>query len=464
MSKICIIGNSVAASRTAKEAPLAGWGQYLGEFMTAYHEVRNYARDAMTLRGYFNDRFATLLNMLDPGDVVLINFGGVEQRIDNPQRYHGPREFQEFLRVYIERIRGEGAVPVLVTPAARCAFEADGSVSHTRDEYPQWMREVAAETESPLVDMNAFTMQLLHDLGPQRARRYFRWTDAGEHPNHPEGMIDSSHFNEVGAREVARMVAISLYNSPLLPRGIVEPERVQVGAEFPPPLEEFTVEKPEFALYSEVRAGAAPVIASPGPHRVVGAMHKFSGTAEPGTSYMLFFENGGYIGGTRVNAEGKWTWRRVLNWTEGEHELQAVGHTPQGVSPVAAVRFTVKTFVLPPVVAGPKEGAWTGPRPRFSGSAEKGVKKVSVLEGGRLIGQAPVQEDGTWKFTHPHDWKHGTYQLQFVSIFSAIHSAPATLTIRVHGLPEENWLRQSALAARHECAEKCEHLPFAGRW
>ncbi|MCP3757385.1 GDSL-type esterase/lipase family protein [Streptomyces sp. TBY4] len=463
MSKICIIGNSVAASRTPQESPLAGWGQFLGEFLTPYHEVRNYARDAMTLRGYFSERFATLLNLIDPGDVVLIAFGGVEQRVDNPLRYHGPREFKEFIRLYVERIRGEGAIPVLLTPAARCAFEADGSVSNTREHYPQLMREAAAETDTVLVDMNAFTMQLLHDLGPQRARRYFRWTDPAEHPNHPDGIIDSSHFNEIGAREVARMVAISLYNSQALPHGLIAPETVQVGAEYPPVLEEFTVEKPEFALYADMRVGNAPTIASPGANRTVGAMQKFTGTADPGTSYLLFFEGGSYLGGTRVNAEGKWSWRRVINWTPGRHEIQVVGHTPQGVSPLAVLPFTVKTSVLAPVVTGPREGAWTGTRPRFSGTVEKGVKKVSVLEGGRLIGSAPVQDDGSWKFTHPHDWKPGTFQVQFVSIFSAIHSEPATRTIRVHGIPEGSWIRESALAARHDCVEKCEHVPFSGR-
>ncbi len=69
-----------------------------------------------------------------------------------------------------------------------------------------------------------------------------------------------------------------------------------------------------------------------------------------------------------------------------------------------------------------------------------------VLEGGRLIASAPVAEDGTWKVTHPHDWKPGTYTVEFVSVFSAIHSRPARLTLRVHGVPEGNWIRQSVSA------------------
>lgn len=171
MNKICVIGNSVAAPRTAEEAPLAGWGQYLGGFLGAGYEVRNYARDAMTLRRYFTGRFATLLTALAPGDMVFLAFGNVEQRINQLNRHHGPREYKEYLRLYAEAIRGEGAIPVLLTPAARCAFDETGNVVNTHDEYPGLTREAAAETGSPLIDMTALTTNMLAELGPTRARR-----------------------------------------------------------------------------------------------------------------------------------------------------------------------------------------------------------------------------------------------------------------------------------------------------
>lgn len=464
MSKVCIVGNSVAAPRTPEEAPLAGWGQYLREFLTPYHEVRNYARDAMTARGYFTERFVSLLNLIEPGDLVLFNWGLVEQRVDNPQRHHGPREFKEFLHLYVQGVRGEGATPVLVTQTARCSFLPTGHVMDTGDGYPQLVREVAAETGTPLIDLHELTLRLVQDLGPQYARRYFRWLDPGEHPNHPEGVIDSSHFNEVGAREVARLVAGALAGATGIPQGFIDPQSLAVGPEFPPPLDEFTVDKPEFALHEEFRVGAAPAFKAPASGAIVGAMQKFTGTAAPGTTYVLFFEHGMYLGGTRVSDSGTWAWRRVLNWPGGPHLVHAVGFTEQGVTPVAELAFTVRDWVEPPVVTGPREGAWTGPRPRFSGTVEPGVSKVAVLENGRMIVIAPVEKDGTWKVTHPHDWRPGTHVLEFVAVFSAIHSAPVQHTIRVHGIPEDNWISRSALASREPCSDKCDHLPFGGRW
>ncbi len=44
----------------------------------------------MTARGYYTERLIKLLNMLEPGDVVAVDFGAVEQRINVPLRYHSP--------------------------------------------------------------------------------------------------------------------------------------------------------------------------------------------------------------------------------------------------------------------------------------------------------------------------------------------------------------------------------------
>ncbi|MEU3521919.1 hypothetical protein ABZ770_42940 [Streptomyces sp. NPDC006654] len=465
MNTFCILGNSVATSRRPEEAPMAGWGQYVDAFLSGHHEVKNYARDAMTARTYYTERMASLLNSLVPGDVVAIDFGAVEQRVNVPLRYHSPREFTEFLRLYVDAIRGEGAVPLLLTPTARCVFDVQGNVLNTHDVYPDVIREVAAGTGADLIDLNHYTTRLLQELGPTRARGLFRWTDPGEHPHHPEGIVDSTHFNEAGAREVARILCSALPHARTLPPGLVDPDRLGAG-EYPPVTAEFTVAHPESVLYGGNQiTGPAPVIAAPTASKIVSPLHKFAGTAPPGTSYLLFFENGGYLGGTSVGPTGTWQWRRAVSWPGGDHLLQAVGLRDSGVTEVASVPFTVRDHVEPPVVLGPREGAFSGPRPRFSGTAEHGVTKVMLLEGGRLIAEAPVRDDGTWSVRHPHDWKPGTYQVDFVSVFSALHSRPASLRLRIHGIPEGNWIRESAVRARDVCGdEKCEHLPFHGRW
>ncbi|MEU3609844.1 GDSL-type esterase/lipase family protein [Streptomyces sp. NPDC035033] len=463
MPKLCILGASVAKSRKAAEGPIAGWGQYMAEFLAPGWEVRNFARDAMTARTYYTDRFATLLNLLEPGDIVALDFGGVEQRINVPLRYHGKREFKEFLTLYVAGIRAQGAIPVLLTPCSRCAFDVHGQVSDTRDGYPEVTREAAAETGAVFVDMNAHTGRLLQELGPARAKQYYRWVDAGEHPLHPDGMIDSTHFNHAGAREVARILAAALENHPDIPAGTVDPATLVPG-EYPPPAPEFTVVSPESALYATDRVGTAPVFTSPAPDRAVSGLQKFAGTAGPDTGYLLFFAQGHYLGGTAVNEQGRFLWRRTVVWPAGEHTVQAVGIARAGgVTPIASLRFEVRDHVAPPVVTAPKSGAWVNPRPRFTGTAAPGVTKVMALEGERLIGEAAVAEDGTWSMRHPHSWRPGTHRVEFVSIFSALHSAATPVEIKVLGVPEDSFLRTS-VAARERCGEKCDHYPFDGRW
>ncbi|MFD8203902.1 GDSL-type esterase/lipase family protein [Streptomyces sp. NPDC059701] len=460
--KICVIGNSVAASRTEEEAPLAGWGQYLEEFLGAGSDVRNYARDAMTLRGYYTERFAALLTLVGPGDVVLIAFGHVEQRINQLNRYHGPREFKEYLRLYVEALRAQGALPVLVAPAARCVFDASGRPVDTHDGYRELTLEAAAELDCPVIDLTASTTQLLAELGPTRARNLYRWLDPGEHPGHPQGIIDSSHFNHAGAREAARLVASGLAGVPGVPPGLVQVQKLMPGP-MPEVRTEFTVQHPHLALTARPEVSAAPVVRSPEPGRPVGAGRKLTGTAPAGAQYVMFFEDGQYLGGTQVAADGTWQWRRAVQWPAGRHKVTAVALAGSAVSSSAEADFEVLERLDAPEVVGPRPGAWSGPRPRFSGTAGRGTEKVMVLEQGRLIAEAPVQEDGTWRVTHAHDWRPGTYTVEFVAVFSAIRSAPARLELKVHGVPEDSWLHTS-MSARVACGPGCEHYPALPAW
>jgi hypothetical protein len=462
MRKICVIGNSVAATRTEEEAPLAGWGQYLAEFLGADCDVRNYARDAMTLRGYYTERFAALLTLVGPGDLVLISFGHVEQRINQLNRYHGPREFKEYLRLYAEAIRAEGAVPVLVTPSARCVFDASGHPVDTHDGYARLTLEAAAETGCPAIDLTASTTRLLAELGPTRARGLFRWLDPGEHPGHPQGIIDSTHFNHTGAREAARLVASDLAALPGFPPGTVDTRTLTPG-QAPPVQMEFTVQNPHLALTSHPETAAVPSVLTPGPGEPVGVGRKLTGTAPSGAEYLFFFEEGQYLGGTRVAADATWQWRRAVQWPEGRHKVSVVALAGNTVSAAAECEFEVVDRLAQPEPIGPRPGAWSGPRPRFSGTAQRPAEKVMVLERGRLIAEAPVQEDGTWRVTHPHDWRPGTYAVDLVAVFSAIHSPPTRLELKVHGIPEDSWLHTS-MSARRPCGPDCEHAPAMPTW
>jgi lysophospholipase L1-like esterase len=461
--KIFVLGDSVPAPRTEDEDPMAGWGQKIEDLLLGSYEVANYARSAMTTRKYFTERFPAMLNRMRPGDIVLVGFGGVDHMIHNGMRYVPVPEYKELLRLFVAYIGQEGGVPVLVTPCARYAFSASGEVLNTRGDYPQAMLEVAAELGAPVIDLTSRTMELWAELGPMRLRQYFCWVDAGEHPLHPDGTIDSSHLNHTGAREVARIVVAGLCNLGVLDKTAVNVSMLMEPPMLPPVSGEFTVQAPESALAYAQRAGEPPVVVKPAVGGLAGPMGKFSGTVAPGTHYVLFFEQGQYVGGTAVSASGGFTWRRSVNWTEGEHVVQCVGLRQDGCTPVTEVRFTVVTDVPAPVIATPVENAYTGPKARFSGRVERGVTKVVLLERGVLIGATAVNEKGEWSYTHPHGWRPGTYTVEVVGLFGAAQSPPAARTFKVVGIPEHSPIRAAGLS-RDECGEPCAHRPFTGSW
>lgn len=66
---------------------------------------------------------------------------------------------------------------------------------------------MAAEEGVPLVDLSASSRVYLDGIGPEAAKDVFLWTEPGAYPNRPEGTQDDTHFQEHGARQMARLVA-----------------------------------------------------------------------------------------------------------------------------------------------------------------------------------------------------------------------------------------------------------------
>ena len=58
----------------------------------------------------------------------------------------------------------------------------------------------------PLIDLDQKSIALLQKLGVEDSKMLFNQLQPGEHPNYPEGKIDDTHFNELGAREMAQLV------------------------------------------------------------------------------------------------------------------------------------------------------------------------------------------------------------------------------------------------------------------
>ncbi|CAL9544189.1 Rhamnogalacturonan acetylesterase RhgT [Nocardiopsis dassonvillei] len=210
--RLFVTGDSTASTYAAREAPRAGWGQALGLFLGGGATVDNRA-----LSGASSKSFADL-GLLDgvladirPGDHLLVSFGHNDSKSDDPARHTEPwSTYQEQLTVYINGARGRGARPVLVTSVERRRFTADGVPRESHGDYPAAMRALAEREGVPLVDLTALSLELWGRLGPEGTKGHFLWLEPGEHPDHPDGLQDNTHFQAHGAIEAARLVAADL--------------------------------------------------------------------------------------------------------------------------------------------------------------------------------------------------------------------------------------------------------------
>ena len=161
-------------------------------------------------------------------------------------------------------------------------------------------------------------------------------------------------------------------------------------------------------------APVAPVISSPAPGSTTSNRPAFGGTAEPGSTVKVT-DNGVTICTTTVASDGSWSCTATSDVTNGAHTVSVTVTDGAGnISPPAQVGFTVDaTKPDAPVISVPVEGARTGKRPVFSGTAEAGAT-VTVSEGNTSYCTA-VATGGTWSCTVTFDLIEGVYDVAAVA-------------------------------------------------
>jgi lysophospholipase L1-like esterase len=210
-SRIVIASDSTAAPYAAEQFPQMGWGMFLGCSLKPGVEVVNLARGGRSTRTFREEGlWATLLADLKTGDTVLIQFGHNDEDLKKPQRHtDADSDFAANLRSMVTEVRTQGGQPVLLTPVARADF-ADGRILDTHGAYATAIKRVAAETATPMLDLNAGSMAFFGRGGEAKADSYYMIYPAGAVPRFPNGQRDTTHLNEAGARATAAIVAREL--------------------------------------------------------------------------------------------------------------------------------------------------------------------------------------------------------------------------------------------------------------
>ncbi|KUO03681.1 rhamnogalacturonan acetylesterase [Streptomyces caeruleatus] len=206
---VFIAGDSTAAQKYADAAPETGWGMAFPFFLRKNLLVSNHAVNGRSSKSFVDEgRLDAILQAIQPGDLLLIQFAHNDEKVADPTRYTEPwTTYQDYLRLYVEGARARGARPVLATAVERRKFDADGNAVPTHGDYPVAMRALAQEERVTLLDVQALSLALWQRIGVEGTKTYFNWTATEQ---------DNTHFNPPGAIAVARLVARELLRTRVL--------------------------------------------------------------------------------------------------------------------------------------------------------------------------------------------------------------------------------------------------------
>jgi lysophospholipase L1-like esterase len=211
---VFLAGNSTVVDQDRE--PWAAWGQMIPRFFEPGNiAIANYAESGETMKAFAHERrLEKVWSMAKPGDYLFIEFTHNDQK---PGANHlDPfTTYKQTIKEWIGEARKRGITPVLVTSMHRRNFDSSGHIINTLGDYPEAMRQTAAEEKVALIDLNAMSKTLYEAWGPEQSLKAFVHYPAHTFPNQETALADNTHFNPYGAYELARcvvkgMVAASL--------------------------------------------------------------------------------------------------------------------------------------------------------------------------------------------------------------------------------------------------------------
>jgi lysophospholipase L1-like esterase len=209
--KVWLVGDSTMSVKEVKAYPETGWGMPFSHFFDSTVVVDNRAKNGRSTKSFKAEGlWQPIVESLQEGDYVFIQFGHNDEGKEKVGRYTTPEQFRANLTAYVADTRAKKAIAVLITPAARRRFDSTGNVVASHPGYSEVVRSVAEELGVALIDLDKKSQELLQKLGTENSKLLFNHLAPNEHPNYPDGKIDDTHFNELGARRMAQLVLSEL--------------------------------------------------------------------------------------------------------------------------------------------------------------------------------------------------------------------------------------------------------------
>lgn len=193
-----------------------GWGDFLVGFVDrARINVVNRAVGGLSSRTYLTyGHWARVRSMLQPGDVVVMQFGHNDSApINDTHRARGTLpgvgeqteaienlltgepevvgSYGSYLRTFIAESRSAGATPVVCSPVPRKQWKNRALLRDT-DRYPLWARQVAELESVAFVDLHSLVADHYEQMGPHDVDLLF--ADAHTHTSAAGALLNASVF------------------------------------------------------------------------------------------------------------------------------------------------------------------------------------------------------------------------------------------------------------------------------
>ncbi len=173
-----------------------GWGDFLAPFFdTNRINVVNRALGGTSSRTYYRDQWPRVLNIIKPGDFVIMQFGhndssavndasrargtikgaGDEtQEIDNliTQQHEIVHSFGWYEKAIIAEVKAKHATPMVCSLIPHNDWK-NGSAARNKNDYAGWAGEVAKSESVAFLDINEIIARKYDELGQEKVNPLF---------------------------------------------------------------------------------------------------------------------------------------------------------------------------------------------------------------------------------------------------------------------------------------------------
>jgi lysophospholipase L1-like esterase len=203
---IWMIGDSTMANKAAGAVPETGWGMAMQLFFNEGVKVHNHALNGRSSKSFLSEgSWKSVYDSLKRGDYVIIQFGHNDEKPDSVRHTDPFTTYKKIIKLYIDEARSKEAIPIVCSSIVRRHFDNSGNLIDTHGDYIRAAHEIAGETNTPFIDMEARTRKLVAELGSEKSKSLFLFCKPGEYINRPKGVQDSTHLNSNGAHQVASL-------------------------------------------------------------------------------------------------------------------------------------------------------------------------------------------------------------------------------------------------------------------